>query len=76
MVLGSSLVPVISPSDFAPVSSKEFLDIQANIEFVFNMKPVHDMPRHTVKDSVQISTLKRAQSFGQFDQMVECSFKN
>ena len=28
----TSPVPVTSPSDFAPASSKEFLDIQATIE--------------------------------------------
>ena len=32
MVLGSSPVVVTSPSDKAPASSKEFLDIQATIE--------------------------------------------
>ena len=32
MVLDSSPVAVTSPSDFAPASSKEFLDIQATIE--------------------------------------------
>ena len=31
---------------------------------------------HTVKCTVQISTHKTARSFGQFGQMVECSFKN
>ena len=30
----------------------------------------------TVKCTVQLSTQKTAQSFGQFGQMVECSFKN
>ena len=31
---------------------------------------------HTVKCTVQISSQNAAQSFGQFGQMVECSFKN
>ena len=31
---------------------------------------------HTAKCTVQISTQNTAQSFGQFGQMVECSFKN
>ena len=35
MVLGSSPVTVTSPSDFAPASSKEFLDIQATVECGF-----------------------------------------
>ena len=43
MVLGSSSVAVTSPSDFAPASSKEFLDIQATIECGFTLKRVRDM---------------------------------
>ena len=45
MVLGSSPVAVSSPSDFAPASSKEFLDIQATIECGFTLKRVRDMIR-------------------------------
>ena len=45
MVLGSSPVTVTSPSDFAPASSKEFLDIQATIECRFTLKRVRDMTR-------------------------------
>ena len=45
MVLGSSPVAVTSPSDFAPASSKEFLDIQATIECGFTLKRVRDMTR-------------------------------
>ena len=45
MVLGSSPVAVTSPSDFAPASSKEFLDIQATIERGFTLKRVRDMTR-------------------------------
>ena len=36
---------VTSPSDFAPGSSKEFLDIQAAIECGFTLKRVRDMTR-------------------------------
>ena len=43
MVVGSSPVAVTSPSDFAPASSKEFLDIQATIECGFTLKRVRDM---------------------------------
>ena len=43
--LGSSPVAVISPSDFAPASSKEFLDIQATVECGFTLKRVRDMTR-------------------------------
>ena len=35
----------LSPSDFAPASSKEFLDIQATIECGFTLKNVCDMTR-------------------------------
>ena len=45
MVLGSSPVAVTSRSDFAPASSKEFLDIQATIEYGFTLKRVRDMTR-------------------------------
>ena len=45
MVLGSSPVAVTSPSDFAPASSKKFLDIQATIECRFTLKRVRDMTR-------------------------------
>ena len=45
MVLGSSPVAVTSPSDFAPASSKEFLDIQATVECRFTLKRVRDMTR-------------------------------
>ena len=41
----SSPVAVTSPSDFAPASSKEFLDIQATIECGFTLKRVRDMTR-------------------------------
>ena len=43
VVVGSSLVAVTSV--FAPSSSKEFLDIQATIEFGFTLKRVRDMIR-------------------------------
>ena len=43
MVVGSNPVAVTSPSDFAPASSKEFLDIQATIECGFTLKRVRDM---------------------------------
>ena len=45
VVLGSNPVAVTSPSDFAPASSKEFLDIQATIECGFTLKCVRDMTR-------------------------------
>ena len=40
-----SSVAVTLTSDFAPVSSKEFLDIQATIVFGFTLKHVQDMTR-------------------------------
>ena len=45
MVLGSSPVAITSPSDFAPASSKEFLDIQATVECGFTLKRLRDMTR-------------------------------
>ena len=45
VVLASSPVAVTSLSDFAPASSKEFLDIQATIECGFTLKLVRDMTR-------------------------------
>ena len=38
-------VAVTSPSDFAPASSKESLDIQATIECGFTLERVRDMTR-------------------------------
>ena len=43
--MGSSLVAVTQISDFAPASSKEFLDIQVTIECEFALKRVRDMIR-------------------------------
>ena len=63
MVLGSSPVAVTSPSDFAPVSSKEFLDIQATIECGFTLKHVRDMTRtySYIKRSNSQTTLQNLQ---------------
>ena len=43
VVLGLSPVAVTSASDFAPASSKEFLEIQVTIECGFTLKSVRDM---------------------------------
>ena len=53
--MGSNPVAVTSPSDFAPASSKEFLDIQATIECGFTLKRVRDM----IKTYNVILTLKK-----------------
>ena len=45
MVVGSSPVAVTSPSDLAPASSKEFLDIKANIECGVTLKGVRGITR-------------------------------
>ena len=45
MVLGSSPIAVTSPSDVAPASSKDFLDIHATIECGFTLKRVRDITR-------------------------------
>ena len=41
--MGLSPVGVTETSDIVPVSSKEFLDIQATIECTFTLKQVRDM---------------------------------
>ena len=76
VVLVSSPVAVTSPSDFAPASSKEFLDIRATIECGFALKRVRDMTRTYSQMHHTDSTQNTAQSFGQFDEMIECLFKN
>ena len=43
--MGSSPVAVTWTSDIAPALSREFLDIQATIEYGFTLKRVHDMIR-------------------------------
>ena len=45
VVVGSTPVAVTETSYFAPVSSKEFLDIQAAIECGFSLKRVRNMIR-------------------------------
>ena len=45
VVEDSSPVGVTQISDFAPASSKEFLDIQATTEWGFTLKCVRDMTR-------------------------------
>ena len=45
MAVGSSPVAGTETSDFAPVSSKEFLDIQEATECGFTLKRVRDMIR-------------------------------
>ena len=64
MVVGSNPVAVTSPSDFAPASSKEFLDIQATIECGFTLKRVRDM----------IKTYRQALNFA-FKDKVKALFK-
>ena len=64
MVVGSN--PVDVTSDIAPVSSKEFLDIQAAIECRFSLKNVRDMIR-TYSSSFEIAYL--------FDYLIELRFQ-
>ena len=45
MVLAPSPVAVTQTSDFAPASSKKFLDMQATTECGFTLKHVRDMRR-------------------------------
>ena len=55
MALGSS--PVAVTSDFAPASSKEFLDIQATIECGFTLKRVRDMARTYSQMNIMITII-------------------
>ena len=43
VVVRSNLFAVSSTSDMAPVSSKEFFDIQATTECKFTLRPLRDM---------------------------------
>ena len=61
VVLGSSPVAVTSPSDFAPASSKEFLDIQATVECGFTLKRVRDMTRTHSQIKDKVKTVMRVQ---------------
>ena len=45
IVTATGLRACFEQGDFAPASSKEFLDIQANIECGFTLKRVRDMTR-------------------------------
>ena len=54
--MSSSPVAVTSPSDFAPASSKEFLDIQATIECGFTLKHVRDMARTYIQELYILET--------------------
>ena len=45
MVVGSNTVAVTQILDIAPLSSKNFLEIQATIECRFTLKRVRDMIR-------------------------------
>ena len=60
----------------APASSKEFLDIQATIECGFTLKRVRDMTKTYSQIHRTDKYQNTARSFGQFGQVVECSFKN
>ena len=54
---------ILSSSDYTPVSSKEFLDIQANIECGFTMKHVCDMTR-------TYSQMHRTDKFSQLSSII------
>ena len=58
------------------VLSKEFLDTQATIECGFTLKRVLDMVRTYSQMHCTDQTHNTDQSFGKFDRVVDCSFKN
>ena len=57
MVVGSSPDAVTSTSDIAPVSSKEFLNIQAIIECGVTLKRVRDMIRIYIQINIAVSRM-------------------
>ena len=68
--MGSNPVAVTSPSDIAPASSKEFLDIQATIECGFTLKRVRDMIKTYSQKTFSgffISSLKCALNLENFE---------
>ena len=51
-----SSVSVTKTSEFAPASTKEFLNIQATIDSGFTLKRVRDMIRtYSITDSLEMS---------------------
>ena len=66
MVVGSNPVAVTSPSDFAPASSKEFLDIQATIECGFTLKRVRDMIKTYSQSKFSSKNAKRYYKMSQY----------
>ena len=57
MVVGSSPVAVTSTSDIVPVSSKEFLNIQAIIECGVTLKRVRNMIRIYIQINIAVSRM-------------------
>ena len=66
VALGSSAVAVAYISDFAPASSKEFLDIQVTIDSGYTLNCLRDKIRTYSQMHVLISTHNAAQSLFQF----------
>ena len=63
-------------SDIVSVSSKELLDIQANIKGGFTLKHVRDIKRTYSQVHRTDKYPNAAQPFGQFRQMVKFLFTN
>ena len=55
--MGSSPVAVTSTSDIAPVSSNEFMNIQAIIECGVTLKRVRDMIRIYIQINIAVSRM-------------------
>ena len=54
MLVGSSPAAVTETSDFAPASSKDFLNIQAARERGFTLKRINDMIRAYIQGNVML----------------------
>ena len=63
MIVGSCPVVVTKLPDIAPVLNKEFLDIQANIEYGFSLKRIQDITR-------TYSQMHRTGKYSQFSSLI------
>ena len=63
VIVGSCPVVVTELPDIAPVLNKEFLDIQANIEYGFSLKGIQDITR-------TYSQMDRRGKYSQFSSLI------
>ena len=66
LVVGSNLIAATETSDIVPISSKDFVYIQATTESRFTLKCICDMIITYSQIQSPISTHNTTQSLGQF----------